>query len=184
MRMESIGAHQLRRRRGEGAVEGDEIRLGEQGVQVNVLCQRFPVRTAGAAVGEDVHTEGAGDVRHGLADASEADNAQCLPGKLHLRGIPEAEGAAGFPPTRAYQRVVMADPVAQLQHQRKRELRHGGGAVGGNVGHRNAPAGAGGAVYGIVARRLNCSVTGSLFTSTISLCPMRAMASSTVSVRS
>ena len=50
---------------------------------------------------------------------------------------------------------MMADPVAQLQHQRERELRHGGGAVGGNVGHRNAPAGAGGTVHGIVARCLN-----------------------------
>ena len=118
-----------------------------------------PSGTAGAAVGKNIHAKGAGDVRHGLTDAPEADNAQRLPGQLHLRGVPEAEGAAAFPPASMYQRVVMADPVTQLQHQRERKLRHGGGTVGGDVGHGNAPAGAGGTVHGIVARRLNADQT-------------------------
>ena len=146
-------------RRGEGTVEGDKIRLGEQGVQIDILRQHFPARTACAAVGEDVHAEGAGDVRHGLTDAPEADDAQRLSGQFHLRGVPEAEGAAATPSALVYQRVVMADPVAQLQHQRQRELGYCGGAVGGNVGHGNAPAGAGGTVHGIVARRLNADQT-------------------------
>lgn len=43
---EGAGVYQLRCRRGEGAVEGDKIRLGEQGVQIDVPRQRFPARTA------------------------------------------------------------------------------------------------------------------------------------------
>ena len=156
---EGVGIDELCRRRGEGTVEGDKIRLGEQGVQIDILRQHFPARTACAAVGEDVHAEGAGDVRHGLTDAPKADDAQRLPGQFHLRGVPEAEGAAAPPSALVYQRVVMADPVAQLQHQRQRELRHGGGTVGGDVGHGNAPAGTGGTVHGIVARRLNADQT-------------------------
>ena len=156
---EGAGVYQLRCRRGERAVEGDKIRLGEQGVQIDILRQRFPFGTAGAAVGKNIHAKGAGNVRHGLTDAPEADNAQRLPGQLHLRGVPEAEGAAAFPPTRMYQHVVVSDPVTQLQHQRERKLRHGGGTVGGDVGHGNAPAGAGGTVHGIVAGRLNADQT-------------------------
>ena len=156
---EGVGIDELCRRRGEGTVEGDKIRLGEQGVQIDVPRQCFPFGTAGAAVGKNIHAKGAGDVRHGLTDAPEADNAQRLPGQLHLRGVPEAEGAAAFPPTRMYQHVVVSDPVTQLQHQRERKLRHGGGTVGGDVGHGNAPAGAGGIVHGIVARRLNADQT-------------------------
>lgn len=79
--------------RGSG---GDKIRLGEQGVQIDILRQCFPARTAGAAVGKNIHAKGAGNVRHGLTDAPEADNAQRFPGQLHLRGVPEAEGAAAF----------------------------------------------------------------------------------------
>ena len=61
--------------------------------------------------------------------------------------------------TRVYQRVVVADPVTQLQHQRECELGNGGGAVGGNVGHGDAPAGAGGAVHGVVAGGGNADQT-------------------------
>ena len=45
--------------------------------------------------------------------------------------------------------------MAKLQDQRHGELGHGGGAVGGDVGYRDAPPGAGVAVHDVIARGLN-----------------------------
>ena len=135
-----------------GAVEGDHIGLGQQGVQIHIFRDGQPLFVGTAAGGEDAHAQGFCDPTHGSADPAEADDAHGLARQLHDGHFPVTEIGAAFPVARVDGGVVELDVMAGFQQQTDGELGHHLGAVGGDVAHGNAVLLRGGGVHHIVAR--------------------------------
>ena len=112
-------------------MQGDEVALGEQ----LVGRDKFHVVKRGGVVGvsEHFHAERTGDDGDCLAYLAEADYAESFAVKLGERGFLIAEIFA-IAPFAAHHRVaVKRHMICVLKYQRKGELSHRRGAVGGDV---------------------------------------------------
>ena len=132
-------------------MEGNNIRLGQQGIQVHVSADLQPLGVLPGRVGKHLHAEGPGQFSHRPADAAKADDADGLARQLHLGPKPVAEIGAAFPFVLMNAVVVQPHPVAQFQDQSHGKLGHSRGAVAGHVAHRDSPLSCGFAVHHIVA---------------------------------
>ena len=132
-------------------MERDHIAAAKQLVKGYIVRNFFPLRAAGSVAGQDVHAQSLGNAPNGPPNVAEAVNADGFPFQAHLGRVPEAEAAAGLPAALPDGFVVVADFMAQFQKQGNGELRHGVGAVTGDVAHGNAVFPCGDAVYNIVA---------------------------------
>jgi hypothetical protein len=128
------GIDHLARGFGERAVEADDVRRTED------LFEFGPA--AGPPGINDLHTEGLADAPGGAADAPGADNPEREAGQLDEGTLPVAPVGTLRPVPGAHTLGMPAAVLAQLEQEGEHVLRHRGGAIGGDVRHRNA-AGAG-----------------------------------------
>jgi hypothetical protein len=119
----------------ERAVEGDEVRLGQD------LLQRHP---AGAARVEDPRLEPLDPPRDGLPDAPVSDDSDRGPVQVPTEQQP---GLPGQPVAPAHRELALHQAASDPEHQRDREVRGRLGQHVGRVAHRNSPRRRGGDVH-------------------------------------
>ncbi len=134
---------QVPRAAAAGDVEGDDVELGEELVEVGDdfhLAVERGLAFEERVVAEDVHLHGDRALRHGLPDAAQADDAERLAGQL--RALEQAL----FPVAGLHVRVGRRNLPGQRVHERQRVLGRRERAGGGGVDDENALGRRGGQV--------------------------------------
>lgn len=145
--------------RGQGTVEGDDVRAGQQLVHGNIPGG-LAAQVAGVLVkGQYLHPQRRRDAAGPLADAPVADDAHDLPLQLDERGLPKAPVGAAAPLPVVDALAVAGDVVADLQQQGDGELPHRRGAIGRHIGDRDAPPLCSRHIHHIVPGGQHCDIT-------------------------
>jgi len=120
------------RRLHEGAVQADEVALGQQGVQVGVLAELLELGDGEGVVGEHAAAVALHDAGQGEADLAHAQHADRLAVQRAAQQAVEVEVAL------AHAVVGPVRLAVERLQQGHGELGHGLGAVAGHVGHEEA----------------------------------------------
>ena len=118
-------------------MHADDVGLGKQLLQGDIPGQRAAGFVLVTVKGQHVHAQGPGDARHGLSDAAEAHDAHGFACQLHQGIVPETPVRIGVPFAVVHSRTVGFHVLADRQQVGEHHLRHGSGAIGGDVGHGN-----------------------------------------------
>ena len=151
---QGAGVHQVEIFRRLRAVERDNVRLAQQGLQRH---EPRPLRHRlfMARRDEQAHPEGLGHPAHGLTDGTVAHQAHGPAAQLRQRLVPEAEIRAALPLAVKDRRRMKPHLLGDLQQQGKGHLGHSCRGIAGNVADRDAVALCRLDVDDIVARRQN-----------------------------
>ena len=135
----------------QGTMEGNDVRVCQQCIQIDNFGNSGGIFPTAAAGGKDLHAQGVSNGSNSPADAAVADDTKGFPGQLCLGCAPEAEIRAFFPFAFMNQVAMIADSVAKFQKQRNGELGYGSSAVTGHIANRDIPLSGGCAVHIVVA---------------------------------